>query len=833
MARKKKIDPEEAALKSRGFYDSSVEEMPAEEQPEGDVKFADDGTKVTFSEGGVIVDLDPQDAQAEVEGKGDEEFDDNLADKMPDAVRDTLGKTLREYVEVDLESRQTWETRMLDGLQIIGLEDIPEDAVAFEGAARVTHPGISEAMVQFNARAMEELMPPEGPVKCGVLGESSQEMEDRAERVEDYMNYQLTDEDDEYYTETDDMLFALPYAGSTFKKVAIDPVLGRTRSRFVSANDFIVPYTAKSLKTAPRYTHRYSMPINTYRRAVAAGYFIDVEFPLGQPQSIGDNPGQRLADKSDDRTESTHSDDQTLQFYEMHLEWEFDWETYGPTAGPDKYGNEQKQKKKFKLPYAVTFEWDTGKVVRIARLWAEDDPTCQKEVWFVHYKFLPGFGFYGLGYLHLIGSLGRAASGALRLLLDGSSTASLQGGFKSKEARMAGQITFTPAEWKDVDMTAEELAKSFYTPPFKEPSPALFKTLEILISGMQRFTSTTEAMVGEASNTGPVGTTVALIEQGSKVFSGIHKRIHAAARREFKLIAYSNFRFMEHEQYPFEVKGQDRQVFREDFSPQIDIAPVSDPNIFSSVQRIALAQAVKQMVDGDQKGAFSPADVKRANQGMLRALRVPDWDQYMKGGDAMRLDPVSENEAILHGIPVKVCREQDDAAHMQLHQQFQQQLLGMDPMIQQQSMPALMAHMAAHYGQAYRKRIDLELQQKTGIPLPPYDPNKPEDNEELPPDVENQIAQAVAKFVAPPPAPQPPPGQDPNAEAQAEAQRKDMLAGREADRQDMLAQRKAQRDDAEKAADLKRKGMISDIPTPPPAAPPQNIAPPGPPPVAQ
>lgn len=821
MARKK-INPEEAALKAKGFYDSSVSEMP-EEQNEN-VQFADDGTKVTFSEGGVIVDLDPAQAQAEIDG-GDEEFDDNLADKILDGSRDALGKTLREYVEVDLESRQTWETRMLDGLQIIGLEDIPEDAVAFEGAARVTHPGISEAMVQFNARAMEELMPPEGPVKCGVLGESNQDMEDRAERVEDYMNYQLTEEDDEYYTETDDMLFALPYAGSAFKKVAIDPVLGRTRSRYVSAADFIVPYTAKSLKTAPRYTHRYTMPANTYRRAVASGYFLDVDFPQGQRSGIGDQPGQRLADKSDDRTESLHSDDQILAFYETHIEWEFDWETYGPDAGPDKYGKEQK-KKKFKLPYAITFEWETGKVVRVARLWAEDDPTCQKEVWFVHFKFLPGFGFYGLGYLHLIGSLGRAASGALRLLLDGSSTASLQGGFKSKEARMAGQITFTPAEWKDVDMTAEELAKSFYTPPFKEPSPALFKTLEILISGMQRFTSTTEAMVGEASNNGPVGTTVALIEQGSKVFSGIHKRIHAAARREFKLIAYSNFRFMEKEQYPFEVKGEDRTVFREDFSPQIDIAPVSDPNIFSSVQRIALAQAVKQMVDGDQKGAFGPADVKRANTSMLRALRVPDWDQYMKGGDAIRLDPVSENEAILNGMPVKVCREQDDASHLTLHQQFQQQILGMDPMIQQKVMPALMAHIAAHLGQSYRKRIDLQLQQQTGVPLPPYDANNPENNEELPPDIENQIAQAVAHFVPPPPATQAPPQADPNAEAQAEADRQDMLAGREADRKDMLAQREASRKDADKAAELKRKGLISDIPDPT-----QNNGPPLQPPV--
>ena len=812
MARPK-IDPQEAALKQRGFYDSSVEQMP--ESGGDDVQFADDGTKVTFLEGGIAVDLQGNAAEkAESGEQNTDNFDDNLADKMSEPERITLGHTLKEYVDVDLTSRAQWEQRMVDGLQIIGLEDLPEDAVAFEGAARVTHPGIAEAMVQFNARAMEELMPPEGPVKCGVIGESNDELEARAERVQDYMNYQLMEEDDEYYTETDDMLFSLPYSGSAFKKVAIDPVTGRTRSRYVPAADFIVPYYAKSLKTAPRYTHRYTMPINTFKRAVANGFFTEAEFQLGQPAGMADYAGKRLEDKSDDRVETYHQDDQILTLCEMHIEWTFDWE--------DK-GND-----KFKLPYAITFEWETGKVVRIARIWAEEDEKCQKDVWFSHYKLLPGFGFYGLGYLHLIGSLGRAASGALRLLLDGSATASLQGGFKSKEARIAGQVTFTPAEWQDVDMSAEELAKSFYTPPFKEPSPALFKTLEILITGMQRFTSTTEAMVGEASNNGPVGTTVALIEQGSKIFSGIHKRIHSAARREFKMIAYCNWRYMDDDSYPFEVAGNDKNVFRADFGPAIDIIPVSDPNIFSSVQRIALAQAVKQMVDTDQKGAFSKKDAIRANRQMLKALRVPDADDYMKGGQAMRLDPVSENEAVLHGTPIQVFREQDDASHMTLHQQFQQQLATMDPMIQQQAMPALMAHIAAHLGQIYRKQIDQQLQQSTGIPLPAYDPNDPENNEELPPEIENQVAQAVAKSVPPPPPPPPPQGADQQSEGS-----KDQMASRQADREDMLAKREADRKDGMAAAELKRKGLISDIPDPtaqPPGAemPPQNGQPPNP-----
>jgi chaperonin GroES len=266
---------------------------------------------------------------------------------------------------------------------------------------------------------------------------------------------------------------------------------------------------------------------------VDAGYFVDADFAINQ--TFETDVGQQLADTSDDRQDSRHPDDHELHFYEMTVDWEFDWETHGKDLP-------------YSLPYAITFEWETGRVVRIARVWNEADPKCKKDVWFVHYKFLPGLGFYGWGYLHLIGGLGRAAGGAMRLLLDGAAMSSLQGGFKSRDARVAGDMTFSPATWQDVDMTAEELAKSFYSPPFKEPTPALFSVFELLVQNIQRFTSTTENMVGDASNTGPVGTTIALIEQGSKVLSGIHKRLHAAARREFKLIAGSNYRYLDTEE---------------------------------------------------------------------------------------------------------------------------------------------------------------------------------------------------------------------------------------------------------------------------------------------
>lgn len=762
-----------------GFF-SGVKEMPEEMIISDDVEFDPDGGMSFRVE-------DPDDEVSHPP----HEFDDNLADNLSASEQINLGQKLLEFVQADIQSRQAWERRLLDGLEIIGLEDIPDDAVAFEGAARVTYPGIAEAMVQFQARAMEELMPPEGPVKVGVIGKETEELTDRAERVEEYMNYQLTEEDDEYYTETDELLLYLPYAGSAFRKVAIDPVTGRTRSRFVPASDFIVPYWAKSLKTAPRYTHRYTMPLNVYQRAVASGYFIDASDSfksLSSPAAFSAETSQRLADVSDDKTESYHEDDRDLLFYEMTVDWHFEWEEYGSTLNYD-------------LPYTITFEAETGRVVRIARCWDEDDTTCQKDVWWVHYKFLPGLGFYGWGYLHIIGGLGRAASGAMRLLLDGSATSSMSGGFKSRDARIAGEISFTPATWVDVDMTAEELAKSFYTPPFKEPSPALFKTLEILVNSVQRFASTTESMVGDASNTGPVGTTVALIEQGSKIYSGIHKRIHAAARIEFRLIARSNYRYMDFDEYPFDVEGGNRRVLKEDFGPGVAIVPVSDPNIFSSVQRIALAQAMTQMVDTRQD-LFSRKDQIRAYKQMIKALRIPDSDDYLQRDGAMRLDPVSENVAILNGQPVQVFIEQDDTAHNQIHGQLENIIMMMPPDVQQRALPALHAHIASHAANAYRKQVQAAMQAATGIPLPPYDPNDPDKSEELPAEIEIAVSRAAAAFAPPPPPP--PPQQDPEAA-------KDAAMQRDADRKDFQAQREEERKDMQKVAELRREGYIADV----------------------
>lgn len=776
-------------------YDSIGRYSDLSEQP------GQDGmTDAERMQGGALVDVSDMDTEGFFGfAGGDEpqeprEFDSNLAEELDENEQTMLGQKLREYYDIDIESRKSWEAKMLTGMELIGLEDVPLDSTAFDGAAQINHPALAEAMVQSQARSFAELMPPDGPVKCKIFGQWTQERESQRKRVEEYMNYQLTEEDDQYYWDTDSMLFYLPYAGSAFKKVAVSPITGTTRSRFIRATDFVVPYEAKSLADASRYTHRYTMSKNSYKRAVDKGYFIDAELPEMGAMTTESHEHRELQDKSDDRVANFHADDTVYTFCETHIEYDFEWETEGRNANGEK--------KKYSLPYVITWEYESGRVVRIQRLWEDDDERCQKQIWFVHYKYLPGLGFYGFGLLHIIGSLGRAASGALRAVLDGSMTASLQGGFKSRDARMAGDFVFQPGVWQDVDMTAEDLAKSFYTPPFKEPSPALFKTLELIINGIQRFASTTESMVGDqkAANA-PVGTTVAMIEQGSKVFSGIHKRLHLAQRQEFKLIAMSNFRYMEDDEYPYETGGEDRQILRKDFDGRVDIVPVSDPNIFSSTQRIALGQAVVQVV-GENPDIYDRKAKRKAHRFFLDALKVPIADELLPENIERRVDPVTENQGFWTGQAAKAFAEQDHQSHIQLHMNILSEIANAgDPELLNQVAPVIKAHIAEHFGWSYRLRVSQELEAKTQIPLPMIDPTDSTDNEEMPIDIENAVAQAVAKFVAPPPPPAAP--ADPEAA-------KDQAASREADRKDMLAGREADRKDVQKQADLKRDGIIDD-----------------------
>jgi hypothetical protein len=726
---------------------------------------------------GATVKQDGDDILVDLDGRGDTSMDDsehypNLASKIGQHDRVAYGIQFIDDVQADMESRKKWKARLIEGLEIIGIEDIPTESSAFDGSATVNHPAIAEAIVRFQANAMEELFPAEGPVKTVVVGKSSIEKEEQALRVQNFMNYQLTDIDDEYFDHTDQMTVYLPYAGSAFKKVFYDHSEKMAVSRLVTAEDFVVPYDATSLKTASRYTHKYSLTGNQINERIDSGEFLSSDNldPGGKLVATTVNEFDKsLEDSSDDREAFRAENDVTYDLFEIHVEHVFD--EFDDPDGEDDF--------KVALPYVVTVEVESGEILAIRRLWAENDKDRKKRVHFIHYKFLPGLGFYGWGYLHIIGALGKAASGALRALLDGSATASLQGGFKSKESKVAGEFIFTPGVWKDVDMTAEDLAKSFYTPPFKEPSPALFHTLELLVQGIQGFSSTTEAMTGAADNKGPVGTTLALIEQGSKVYSGIHKRMHKAARFEFKLFAKLNYEHMD-EEYPYDVSGGDRSVARKDFDGRVDVLPVSDPNIYSNVQRVAQAQAQLELVDS-APDLYDEEAKRQAHLDMHRALRTPNPERLLPKKRTKRLDPVTENQVILTGGAVEAFPEQDHASHIQAHQIFVQEAggMGLDPQLMQAANLNMSSHLAQHHAHAYRLRIEQEL----GTELPDTDFRAIRDEEDVDIEMDNAVARAVAENIAPPPPPQ---GPEPSPEEQAQAKHdQDLQHKDESHQQDM------------------------------------------------
>lgn len=719
-----------------------------------------DGATISQDGENIVVDLDGGLSLGEG-NEDDGSFDENLAVYIDESDRRALGLKFVDWIQDDIESRSKWRKRMKAGLEIIGIDEIPAEHSAFEGSSTVNHPAIAEAIVRFQANAMEELWPAEGPVKCGIVGESSVELEEQALRVQNFMNYQLTDADEEAFDHTDQMTMYLPYAGSAFKKVYFDQTVGQSISRFVTAEDFIVPYDATSLKTSSRYTHRYSLTGNEVNARIFSGEFLETDSldPDGEGKypSVGTD-NKDFEDVSDDRDPFRAEDDVTYTLYEMHVEYVFD--EFDDPDGEEDF--------KVALPYVVTIEVESGEILAIRRLWNEEDPKRTKRVHFIHYKFLPGFGFYGWGYLHIIGALGKAASGALRALLDGSATASLQGGFKSREAKLAGDFIFTPGVWKDVDMTSEDLSKAFYTPPFKEPSPALFHTLELLVNGIQGFSSTTEAMTGAQDNNGPVGTTLALIEQGSKVYSGIHKRMHKAARFEFKLLAQLNYEHMD-EEYPYDVTGGDRSIARSDFDSRVDVLPVSDPNIYSNVQRVAQAQAELELVES-APDLYDQEAKRQAHLDMHRALRTPNPERLLPKSNTKRMDPVTENQIILTGGSVEAFVEQDHASHIKAHELFVQEAqgMGLDPQIMQAAQLNMSSHLAEHHAYGYRLRIEQELDTE----LPDTDFKAIRDAEDMDIEMDNAVARAVAENIAPPPPPQ---GPEPSPEEQAQAEHEQKL----------------------------------------------------------
>jgi hypothetical protein len=499
----------------------------------------------------------------------------NLAEELDEFQVKGIGKDLIKAYEDDKSSRKDWEDQYSKGLKMLGV--VVEDRNdPFPGASGVHHPLMSEAATQFQARAIAEMFPAGGPVKTQIIGKTTDKKVEQAQRVQDFMNFQVTNQISDYFNELDQMLFYLSLAGSSFKKLYFDNTLDRICSKFVPAEDFVISYQNTDLETAERYTQVMKISQNEIKKHQISGFYKDV--PLMKNQN--DNRDSDTVEQTIQRLEgmTASASDKIHTVLEVHTNLDL---------GEDDSG--------LALPYIITIDYESQQVLAIRRNWKEDDQLKRKRTYFIHYKYLPGLGFYGFGLIQMIGGLQHASTGALRALLDSAAFANLNGGFRAKGARIeGGDITVSPGEWVEVEAYGDDLRKSFIPLPFKEPSPTLLQLLGVLTESGRRFASIADAMIGDSAGSGPVGTTIALIEQGSKVFSAIHKRLHQAQGREFKLLYELNGEYLDDE-YPYDVIGERKVIRKKDFDFAINVVPVSDPNIFSQAQRIALAQTGLQL----------------------------------------------------------------------------------------------------------------------------------------------------------------------------------------------------------------------------------------------
>jgi hypothetical protein len=602
-------------------------------------------------DGGVVVDFDPQDENPIDNG----DFNRNLAEEIDPGTLGAISNDLQGQYEGNRESRHEWENTYSKGLELLGFK-YEERTQPFRGATGVTHPLLAEAATQFQAQAYNELLPPDGPVRTVVMGALTKEKEQQAQRVKEFMNYYITGVMEEFTPEFDQMLFYLPLAGSTFKKVYYDAALDRPVSTFVPAENLVVPYETTSLETCPIITHVVPISANDLRKQQVSGFYSDVSLEAQQPAS---NEVQGEINKIDgvDPSSTVNYDVNLLEFHvELDLEGFEDRDDSGEETG-------------IKLPYIVTISEEKGTVLAIRRNYKEDDPNKTKIAYFVHYKFLPGFGFYGLGLIHTIGGLSRTATAALRQLIDAGTLSNLPAGFKARGLRVRDDADpLQPGEFRDVDAPGGAIRDSLMPLPFKGPDGTLFQLLGFVVDAAQRFATITDMKVGDGNQGAAVGTTVAMLEQGARVMSAVHKRLHYAMRKEFKILARVMHEFLPQE-YPYSVAGGDQNIMAADFDDRIDVIPVSNPNIFSQAQRIALAQSQLQLASQ----APDLHNTQEAYRRMYEALGVRDIDSILKAPEVeepMPKDPAQENVDALNDVGLQAFEGQDHDAHIMAHLTF-------------------------------------------------------------------------------------------------------------------------------------------------------------------
>ena len=617
----------------------------------------------------------------------------NLAEILDESTLGEMSSELREMYEEDMDSRQDWEQSYTKGLDLLGIK-YEERTQPFDGATGVTHPLIAESVTQFQAQAYKELLPAGGPVKTQVLGSKTMEKEAQASRVKNFMNYQVTEVMEEFDPDTDQMLFYLPLSGSTFKKVYFDPTKNRAVSAFVPSEDLVVPYSATDLNTAPRVTHVLRMDANQVRKMQVAGIYRDVEVSTSDES---DDPVREKVNQIEGVSKGYTDDVHTI--LEMHVEMDLEgFEDMGPSGEPTG----------IKLPYIVTLDHGSGEILSVTRNYDQQDPLKRKRQYFVHYKFLPGLGFYGFGLIHMIGGLGRAATSILRQLIDSGTLANLPSGFKARGIRIRNDDEpLSPGEFRDIDAPGGDIRNSIIPLPFKEPSGTLAQLLASLIEGGRRFVSIADQQLGDGAKSGdmPVGTTVALLERGMKVMSAIHKRLHYAQKTEFRLLARI---FAENlpSSYPYEVAGAPSEIKSQDFDGRVDVIPVSDPNIFSMAQRVTLAQTQLQLAQSNPQ----IHNLHEAYKRMYQALEVQNIDEILPAKkEPQPTSPSIENAKGMQGELLTAFQQQDHDAHIMTHIAFMKlPLVSTSPNIY----AIFMGHLQDHISMKARLTVMAQVQEQ-------------------------------------------------------------------------------------------------------------------------
>ena len=676
---------------------------------------ASEGIEISEAEdGGVIVDFDPSQMMMVDEN----DFYRNLAEEMDDGDLAIISNELLSEYEANRSSRSDWEDSYSKGLELLGYT-YEDRTMPFRGATGVTHPLLAEAATQFQAQAFNELLPPGGPVRTAVMGELTREKQAQAERVKEFMNYYITNVMEDYTPEFDQMLFYLPLAGSTFKKVYFDETIDRAVSKFVPAEDLVVPYTATDLDTCPNVTQVVKMPLNDVRKRQVTGFYRDIQVLPSQGEEATDIA--QAMEKIEGVQPNMIDYDCTL--LECHVDLDLPgFEEMGEDGEPTG----------IKIPYVVTISEDNGQVLSVRRNYNEEDELKRKIQYFVHYKFLPGFGFYGLGLIHTIGGLSRTATAALRQLIDAGTFSNLPAGFKARGMRIRDdEEPLQPCEFRDVDAPGGAIRDSLLPLPFKGPDQTLFNLLGFVVEAGRRFATITDLKVGDGNQGAAVGTTVAMLEQGSRVMSAVHKRLHYAMKKEFKMLSRVMSEYLPQE-YPFSVEGGDSSIMAADFDDRVDVIPVSNPNVFSQAQRIALAQSQLQIA----QQAPQMHDLHEAYRRVYEALGVRDIDKILlpqSSDEPEPKDPAQENIDALSDTVLKAFEGQDHDAHIITHLTF-----GTSPMVAQNPIVAinLQKHVLEHVKIKAQEQAAVQLMQQTGgQPL----------NQELEHELDSMVARIVAQ----------------------------------------------------------------------------------------